>query len=189
MCKMITVINELRLGNRLLGYECWSGKDVVEFTENQLRNIITSGKQRVCGLKVGKSGVLELDKEGFYTTNMTVHTHINNYETIENSVSNVLYVCVGSSIESGKEIYHCISSRFEQAVFNEEEMKAYLKIGLVSGGAKLEDDRIVLATVEAENEVKVEEPAKETKPEKVEEPAKETKPAKKPSKTPVTKKE
>ena len=83
MCKMNVVINKLVLGNRELGWECWNGKEVAEYTSKQLKDIINGEKQKVCGLRVGKSGELELDKEGFFTSNMIVHSHICSLKYIE----------------------------------------------------------------------------------------------------------
>jgi hypothetical protein len=60
----------------------------------------------------------------------------------------VLYICIGSHEESGKLVYDCISSRWEQTVISEADMRAYLKIGIVSGGAKLDGDKIVVASTE-----------------------------------------
>lgn len=151
MCKMRVVINKLVLGNRELGYEVWTGKDVVEMTSNQIRKLIRENK-KVCGLCLGKDGELQLDKENFFTTDMTIHSHINSYKTMnEDSMTNLLYVCIGKQEIGSKLTYQCISSRFEQAEFTEADMKAYLKIGIVSGGAKLEGEEIVLASLEYEN--------------------------------------
>lgn len=165
MCKMNVVINKLTLGNRDLGWELWSGKEVMEYTSKQLKDIIISGKQKVCGLKIGESGELELDKEGFFTTNMMVHSHIGSWKSMtEEGMANLLYVCIGSHKEAGKVVYDCISSRFEQAKISESDMIAYLKIGIISGGAKLDGDKIVLASTELEKEKK--EPEKKTEPAK-----------------------
>ena len=163
MCKMNVVINKLVLGNRELGWECWNGKEVAEYTSKQLKDIINGAKQKVCGLKVGKSGELELDKEGFFTTNMMVHSHIGSWKSMEEEgMANLLYVCIGSHEESGKVVYDCISSRFEQAKISESDMRAYLRIGIISGGAKLDGDKIVLASLEvAKTDAKVDEPVKE----------------------------
>ena len=150
MCKMRAAVSRLMLGSRELGWEIWSGKDVMEMTAKQIKDTIMAGN-KVCGLTIGKDGALELDKEGFFTTDMTVHSHIGNYRTMrEDSVVNLLYVCVGSHEEAGKTVYDCISSRFEQAKLTEEDMRAYLKIGIVSGGAKLDGEKIILASLEFE---------------------------------------
>ena len=160
MCKMRVVINKLVLGNRELGYEIWTGKDVIEMTGNQIRKLIKENK-KVCGLCLGKDGELQLDKEGFFTTDMTIHSHINTYKTMkEESMTNLLYVCIGKQDVGSKVTYECISSKFEQAQFTEADMKAYLKIGIVSGGAKLdENEEIIVASLEYE-ENSVEEMAK-----------------------------
>jgi hypothetical protein len=152
---MNVVISRLMLGNRELGWECWSGKEVMEYTSKQLKDIILAGKQKVCGLRIGEDGELELDKDGFFTTNMTVHRHINNWETMnDESMANMLFTCIGSHEENGKMVYECISSRFEQAVLTDSDMKAYLKIGIVSGGIKLDGDKLVLASTELEQQEK-----------------------------------
>lgn len=167
MCKMNIVVNKLVLGNRELGWELWSGKEVMEYTSKQLKDMIKAGRQKVCGLKIGDNDELLLDKEGFFTTNMMVHSHIGSWKSMEEeSMVNNLYVCIGSHEESGKAVYDCISSKFEQAKISENDMKAYLKIGIVSGGAKLDGEKIVLAGTEPEKKVQVpvtekkEEPAK-----------------------------
>jgi hypothetical protein len=138
---MNVVISKLMLGNRELGWECWDGSKVAEYTSKQLVDIIKSGKQKVCGLKIGANGELELDREGFSTTNIMVHSHIGSWKTLdEECMGNVLFTCVGSKTVAGKKIYECISSRWEQLKFGEEDMRAYLKMGIVASGAKLDSD-------------------------------------------------
>lgn len=156
MCKMNIVVNKLVLGNRELGWELWSGKEVMEYTSKQIKDMIKAGKQKICGLKIGDNDELLLDKEGFFTTNMMVHSHIGSWKSMEEeSMVNNLYVCIGSHEESGKVVYDCISSKFEQAKISENDMRAYLKIGIVSGGAKLDGEKIVLAGTEPEKKVQV----------------------------------
>lgn len=147
MCEMRVVINKVMLGQRELGWELWSGKDVMELTSVQIKSLIKKG-EKVCGLVIGKDGELVLDKEGFFTTNMCLHSHVGNWKPmVEGSMANLLYVCVGSHEENEVVSYDCISSRFERAKFTEADMKAFLKIGIVSGGAKLDGERIVLASL------------------------------------------
>lgn len=155
MCKMNVVINKLVLGNRELGYELWSGKEVIEMTSNQIKKLIKEGK-KVCGLCIGEDGELQLDKEGFFTRDIMLHSHINSYKNLnEDGMTNLLYVCIGKQEVAGKVVYNCISSRFEQAQFTEADMKAYLKIGIVSGGAKLDEKgEIVLASLRYESNTK-----------------------------------
>lgn len=172
MCKMNIVVNKLVLGNRELGWELWSGKEVMEYTSKQIKDMIKAGKQKICGLKIGDNDELLLDKEGFFTTNMMVHSHIGSWKSMEEeSMVNNLYVCIGSHEESGKVVYDCISSKFEQAKISENDMRAYLKIGIVSGGAKLDGEKIVLAGTEPEKKEQI--PVTEKKEEPVKnEPAK-----------------
>lgn len=172
MCKMNIVVNKLVLGNRELGWELWSGKEVMEYTSKQIKDMIKAGKQKICGLKIGDNDELLLDKEGFFTTNMMVHSHIGSWKSMEEeSMVNNLYVCIGSHEESGKVVYDCISSKFEQAKISENDMMAYLKIGIVSGGAKLDGEKIVLAGTEFEKKEQI--PVTEKKEEPVKnEPAK-----------------
>ena len=154
MCKMNIVVNKLVLGNRELGWELWSGKEVMEYTSKQIKDMIKAGKQKICGLKIGDNDELLLDKEGFFTINMMVHSHIGSWKSMEEeSMVNNLYVCIGSHEESGKMVYDCISSKFEQAKISENDMRAYLKIGIVSGGAKLDGEKIVLAGTALEKKV------------------------------------
>ena len=71
---------------------------------------------------------------------------------------NVFYIVIGKHEESGVVYYDCISTKFEQAKFNESDAKAYLRLGIISGGARLgADDKIELASLEYEK-------AEETKP-------------------------
>lgn len=174
MCQMRIAVNRLMLGARELGWELWSGKDVMELTANEIKKLIKAGT-KVCGLTIGKSGELELDKDGFFTTNMTVHSHIGSWKPMnEGGVANLLYVCIGKHEEDGKMVYDCISTRFEQTKITEADMRAYLKIGIVSGGAKLDGDNIILAELEFPKADK-QETVEPEKPEKVVEPASEVK--------------
>lgn len=166
---MNVVINKLVLGNRELGWELWNGKEVMEYTSKQLKDIINAGKQKVCGLKIGESGELELDREGFFTTNMMVHSHIGSWKSMEEEgMTNLLYVCIGSHEEAGEVVYDCISSRFEQAKISESDMRAYLRIGFISGGAKLDGDKIVVASTELEDKKTEAEVSEQKKPDTTE---------------------
>ena len=155
MCKMRVALNQLVLGNRELGWELFDGKQSLEMTSRQVTDCIKAG-EKVCGLTLGKYEQLELDKEGFYTTNMTIHSHIGNYRVMneDTGMSNLLFVCIGKHEEAGVVFYDCISNRFEQRAIPESDMKVYLKLGLVSGGAKLDGENIVLASLEYEKEEK-----------------------------------
>ena len=73
-------------------------------------------------------------------------------------MSNVFYIVIGSHEEKGVVYYDCISTKFEQASFEQSDVKAYIKLGIISSGARLgADDKIELASLEYEK-------AEETKP-------------------------
>ena len=150
MCKMRVVIRKELLGARECGWSLWTEKGVLEQTSKQIKDIIKGGKDKVCGLKIGKSGELELDEEGFFTTNIMEHRFCNNFKPmIENeSMLNIMYTVIGSHKENATVMYDCVSSRFEQVKITELEVKTYIKMGIISSGAKLEGDKIVVANIE-----------------------------------------
>lgn len=153
MCKMRVVIRKELLGAREQGWSVWTGKDVQELTSKQIKDIIKAGKEKICGLKIGGTGELELDGEGFFTRNLMEHRMCNNFKPMfeEDSVANMMYTVIGSHDENGSTVYDCISNRFEQAKLTELEVKTYIKIGIISSGAKLDGDKIVLADLEFKN--------------------------------------
>lgn len=158
MCKMRVVIRREMLGAREQAFSVWSGKDVLEYTGTQIKNMLRSG-QKVCGLTL-KGNDLVLDEEGFFTRNLMEHRYCGNYSPmVEGEVmANVFYIVIGSHEESGVVYYDCISTRFEQAHFTESDVRAYIRLGIISGGARLgADDKIELASLEYEK-------AEETKP-------------------------
>ena len=182
MCQMRIVVLRDKLGNRELCWSLFDGKQIVEMTSKMIKDTIEKG-HKVCGLKIGSNGELELDKAGFFCNNIMEHRHCGNYKAMyeENCMTNIFYVAYGSHVEDGKMVYDCISTRFEQAKISEADMRAYLKIGIISAGAKLDGDKIVLADLEYPKKEEVTEGSKAvTESEKVEdnkmaEPEKETK--------------
>lgn len=159
MCKMRVVVRRECLGSREQCWSLWSGKEVMEYTGNQIKSLIKSG-QKVCGLAL-KENELVPDAEGFFTTNIMEHRYCGNYTPMiesEGVTANVFYIVIGSHEEKGVTYFDCISSKFEQASFEQSDAKAYIKLGIISGGARLgADDKIELASLEYEK-------AEETKP-------------------------
>ena len=152
MCKMRVVVRRECLGNREQAFSVWSGKDVMEYTGNQIRSMIKSG-QKVCGLTM-KDNELVPDTEGFFTTNIMEHRYCGNFTPMienESVMANVFYIVIGSHEEKGVTYYDCISTKFEQTAFNESDVRAYIRLGIISGGARLgADDKIELAPLEYE---------------------------------------
>ena len=151
MCKMRVVVRREMLGAREQAWSLWTGKDVQELTGNQLRNMIRSN-QKVCGLTL-KGNDLVLDEEGFFTRNLIEHRYCGNYSPmVEGEVlANVFYIVIGSHEEGGIVYYDCISTKFEQAHFTDSDVKAYIRLGIISGGARLgENGEIELASLDYE---------------------------------------
>ena len=198
------LINELSLGTRNLGFEFIAISDkkseVVEMTAKTVRDNIKAGK-KIHGFQLAENGNDLVLDEKFFMRNYTVKTHINNlkpkYEYDGQCVANIMYIVVGSHEENGKTVYDVISSRVERTTFSEEKLRAMYELGFISGGCKIEDDKVILPDSEAKEEPKpipVEKqpeqskPAEPTKPEvketeKKPEPPKPTEPPKSPTVT------
>lgn len=186
MCKMrVVVLNEM-LGNRETGWSLFDGNGILELTSKQIKDLIAAGN-KVCGLTIGEKEDLVMDEKGFFTTNMMEHRHCGNYKPVkdEGCMATVFYICIGSHEEKGEGlVYDCITTKFARESLCESDMKAYLKLGIVTGGAKLEGEKIVVASLEpekkkektvekpTENVVEIEKPVKP-----VEKPAEKTKDA------------
>lgn len=159
------LLNELVLGSRNLGFELIAISDkkseIVEMTAKTVRDNIKSGK-KIHGLQIaGKAEDLVLD-EKFYMRNYTVKSHINNirpkYEYEGQCVANIMYIVIGSHEENGKTVYDVISSRVERTSFGEEKLKAMYELGFISGGCKVENDKIILPNLDTKEEPKPEQP-------------------------------
>lgn len=152
MCRQLVVMNKLSLGARELGWEAWvlPKGEVQEFTGKQLKDIIRGGKEGVYGLELSEeSGELAFDK-GFFTTNMMNKVHINTLEPMEEGECpvNLFYVVTGSRKGKNGTMYEVVSSRYERKELTEENARVYLEMGIISGGAKLENGEIVLAAMD-----------------------------------------
>ena len=174
MCTMRVAVLKEMLGNRETGYTLWDGKQVMEQTAKQIKDLIKSGK-KVCGLTLDGNGELVLDKIGFFTTNLMEHRHCGNYKPMydEDCMSNLFYIVIGSHKDGEDTVYDCISTKFERLTLAESDVRAYLRIKVISGGCRLnEKGEIELASLEFEKAVPtkavVEEP-KEVAEEKKEE--------------------
>ena len=82
-----------------------------------------------------------------------VHRHCGNYKPLmeEGCMANLFYIVIGShEVNDGKEkVYDCISTRFEQLTLNEADVRAYLRIGMISAGCRIDENgKIELASLE-----------------------------------------
>lgn len=80
MCRKLVVTNEIFLGTRAICYEAYSlpKGEVVELTEKQIKDTLKGfTTDEVYGLRLSEAGELELDTDGFFTTNMMKKIHTN----------------------------------------------------------------------------------------------------------------
>ena len=158
MCRRkLVVVNKLGLGVRELGYEVYSlpKGEVLEFTAKQLRDIMKAGrdgkgKDEVYGLKIGENGFDFVFDEEFFTSNLMVKIHIGKLQPMVETdyLVNLFYIVIGTHVEHGEVMYDVVSSRFERTSFTEEKVKILLNMGVISGGAKLDNGKIVVAPLE-----------------------------------------
>ena len=154
MCRKLVVTNKLSLGNRELGWEAYSlpKGEVVEFTSKQLKDALRLGTEEVYGLRLAEeSGDLVFD-DGFFTTNMMNKVHINSLTPMVESdcLANLFYIVIGSRKVKQETVYDVISSRYERTTFTAEKVKTLLEMEIISGGAKLENNEIVVAPLTKE---------------------------------------
>ena len=152
MCRKLVVVNKLGLGSRELGYEVYSlpKGEVLEFTAKQLRDIIKAGKDEVYGLKIAENGFDLVFDEKFFTTNMMYKVHIGTLTPMAemDCLVNLFYIVIGTHKVKQETVYDVISSRYERTGFSEEKAKALLEMGIISGGATLQNGKIVVASLE-----------------------------------------
>lgn len=164
MCRKLVVTNELFLGQRNLGFEVLSlpKGEVLEYTNKQLKDLITSGKDEVYGVVISEeTGELVPDTENFFCRNWMVKSHINSLvpKFESDSLVNLFYIVIGTHKEKGNVLYDVVSSRYERATFTAEKIKTLLDMGIISAGAKLENEEILVAPLEKPKAEKKEEVA------------------------------
>lgn len=155
MCRKLVVTNKLGLGSRELGWETYflPKGEIVEFTSRQLKDAIRTGSDEIYGLKLDEgTGELVFDTDGFFTTNMMQKVHINTLTPImeDDCLAKLFYIVIGTHKVKQETVYDVISSRYERTCFNEEKVKALLEMGIISGGARLQNGEIVVASLEKE---------------------------------------
>lgn len=120
-----------------------------------MRDLIKSGRDEVYGLKIAENGIdLEFDK-AFFTTNMMYKVHIGSLTPMveDECMVNLFYVVIGTHKEKDVTMYDVVSSKFERTSFNAEKIKTLLEMKVISGGAKLENGEIVVASLEKPKQV------------------------------------
>lgn len=166
MCEARTVVLRTMLGQREQGWALFNGKEMVEMTGNEIKSAILRGEV-IHGLAV-EGSQLVMDKK-FFTRNIMEHRQVGNYKPMmedENIMANIFYIILGKK-ENG--LYDAISTKFGREELSEEKVKAYYAIGVISAGAKVENDKVILpdpvqkpVTENVESKDKVETPVEKS---------------------------
>lgn len=162
MCMTKFVVSRTMLGNREQGWALWNGKEMVEMTAKEIKEGLLKGEP-IYGLEVGEDGELALGSN-FFSRNIMEHRQVNHYKPMieeENCLANVFYIVTGRA-DNGE--YEVISTKFERTTLSEERTKVMLSMGVISAGAKLEGDKVVLPDL-GKGEVKESKKPVETKAE------------------------
>ena len=170
MCRKLVVTNEIFLGARPICYEAYSlpKGEVVELTEKQIKDALKGlTTDEVYGLALSETGNLILDTENFFTTNMMKKIHTNTLVPMveDDCLANLFYIVVGTHKDKGTTTYDVISSRYERTSFTEEKVKTLLDMHIISAGAKMQGDKVIVAPLEKPEQSKPQQPA-DTKVEK-----------------------
>lgn len=170
MCRKLVVTNEIFLGTRAICYEAYSlpKGEVVELTEKQIKDTLKGfTTDRVYGLRLSEAGELELDTDDFFTTNMMKKIHTNTLVPMveDDCLANLFYIVIGTHKDKANTMYDVISSRYERTSFTEEKVRTLLDMHIISAGAKLDKDKIVVASLEKSEQSKPQQSA-DTKIEK-----------------------
>jgi len=164
MCRKLVVTNEIFLGARPICYEAYSlpKGEVVELTEKQIKDTLKGlTKDEVYGLRLSEAGELELDTDGFFTTNMMKKIHTNTLVPMveDDCLANLFYIVIGTHKDKANTMYDVISSRYERTSFTEEKVKILLDMHIISAGAKVQGDKIIVAPLEKPEQSKPQQPA------------------------------
>lgn len=152
MCRKLVVTNQIFLGTRAICFEAYSlpKGEVVELTEKQIRDTLKGiTTDEVYGLALSDAGELVLDTENFFTTNMMKKIHTNTLIPMveDDCLANLFYIVIGTHKVKNETVYDVISSRYERTTFTADKLKTLLEMHIISGGAKLENGEIVVATL------------------------------------------
>ena len=164
MCRKLVVTNEIFLGTRAICYEAYSlpKGEVVELTEKQIKDTLKGlTKDEVYGLRLSEAGELELDTDGFFTTNMMKKIHTNTLVPMveDDCLANLFYIVIGTHKDKANTMYDVISSRYERTSFTEEKVRTLLDMHIISAGAKMQGDKIIIAPLEKPEQSKPQQPA------------------------------
>lgn len=139
------LINREDLGSRTTGYivYCDKTKKFYGMTEKQIVSLLKTG-EAVRGFVLANDETLQLDEQGFKTSNYMVRTGINSLRPLNenNTLSNIFYVVVGTETKNGKTLYEVVNSRYGRSTISEDKLKSFLEFGAIQGGACLDKGMI-----------------------------------------------
>lgn len=164
MCRKLIITNEIFLGSRPICFEDYSlpKREVVELTEKQIKDALKGiTSDEVYGMKITEAGELELDTENFFVTNMMKKVHTNTLIPMveDDCLANLFYIVIGTHKDKGTTMYDVISSRYERTSFTEEKVKTLLDMHIISAGAKMQGDNVIVAPLEKLEQSRPQQPA------------------------------
>ena len=165
MCRKLIMTNCIKLGAREICWEAYNlpKGEVVEVTTKQVKDALKGiGADEVYGLELSETTGELVFSKSFFTTNMMNKIHTNTLIPMieDDCLANCFYIVVGTHKVKQEAVYDVISSRYERTTFSAEKVKTLLEMKIISGGAKLENGEVVVATLEKipQSEQKIPEP-------------------------------
>lgn len=146
--KKYVVVNELFTGRKRIGWEtyCLPEGKVVEVSNRQLKKLICNGIDTVCGFKLSEDlKDIVPDVEGFFCKNWMEKRRLNHLKPKYETERNPFFIVVGLREINGEKRYDVISPWYERRTFDEELLEAALRMGAISAGADLIDDKVVVS--------------------------------------------
>ena len=77
-----------------------------------------------------------------------VHTNTLIPMVEDDCLANLFYIVIGTHKEKGNTMYDVISSRYERTSFTEEKVRTLLDMHIISAGAKMQGDNVIVAPLE-----------------------------------------
>ena len=77
-----------------------------------------------------------------------VHTNTLIPMVEDDCLANLFYIVIGTHKEKGNTMYDVISSRYERTSFTDEKVKTLLDMHIISAGAKMQGDNVIVAPLE-----------------------------------------
>ena len=107
----------------------------VELTEKQIKDTLKGlTTDEVYGVRLSEAGELELDTDGFFTTNMMKKIHTNTLVPMveDDCLANLFYIVIGTHKDKANTMYDVISSRYERTSFTEEKVRRFKKYRFIA---------------------------------------------------------